>query len=73
VKHQVADTVRPDFVKGSSFVDRLKTSILRTCVLNLIAQIALGTPTAAHTQRKFSSHPVGFANRDCSEGLPRLQ
>lgn len=67
MKDQVGDTARPAFVKGASFLDRQKTSILRTCVLNLIAQIALGTPVAG--QATFTPHPVGSASHDCSIAL----
>jgi len=42
--NQLSETAEPDFV--NSFLDRLNTPIVRSCLLNLIAQIALGTPLA---------------------------
>lgn len=35
--------------RASAVSGRLYTSLIRTCVLNLIAQIAIGTPIAAQT------------------------
>jgi hypothetical protein len=35
--------------KASAVSSRIYTSMVRTCVLNLIAQIAIGTPIAAQT------------------------
>jgi hypothetical protein len=51
MKSQVTKTDTPQDVKTPSVLDRLSTPIIRTCVLNLIAQIALGTPMAAQAQR----------------------
>jgi len=41
---------------GVGNADRLYAYAIRTCILNLIAQIALGTPVAAQTRE--NSHPL---------------
>lgn len=41
---------------GVGHADRLYAYAIRTCILNLIAQIALGTPVAA--QIRENSHPL---------------
>jgi hypothetical protein len=51
MQSQVIATAKPNSVKSSSVLDRLNTPIIRACVLNLIAQIALGTPMAAQARR----------------------
>src|SRR5215813_9038795 len=48
MENQVIETAKPAFLK--SVLDRLNTRIIRTCVLNLIGQIAFGTPMAAQAQ-----------------------
>lgn len=48
MKNRIIETAEPAFAKSLSVLDRLNTPIiLRTCVLNLIAQIILGMPMAA--------------------------
>ena len=51
MKIRVTKSAAPSTLKKPSIVDRLNSPIVRTCVLNLIAQIALGTPMAAQAQR----------------------
>ena len=47
--NEQTETAEPDF--ANSVLDRLKTPFVRSCLLNLIVQIALGTPIAAEAQR----------------------
>lgn len=54
MKNQITETTKPDSVK--SLLNRLNTSIIRACVLNVISQIALGTPSPAQAQGNF--HPA---------------
>jgi len=49
MRNELTETAKPDF--ANSVLDRLNTPIVRTCLLNLIAQIALGTPIAAEAPR----------------------
>ena len=48
MKNQLTENAKADVLK--SVLDRLNTHIIRACVLNLIAQVTLDTPMAAHAQ-----------------------
>ena len=54
MKNQLTESTKPDSVK--SLLNRLNIPIIRVCVLNVISQIALGTPVAAQAQGNF--HPA---------------
>lgn len=45
----------PTDARSVALVKRLRRSLVRACALNLIAQIALGTPIAAQVQRNQSA------------------
>ena len=49
MRSQVAERIEAGVWKASAVSSRLYTSLIRTCVLNLIAQISIGTPIAAQT------------------------
>ena len=51
MKSRVTKTPTPGPVDSASILVWLNTPIIRACVLNLIAQIALGTPMAAQARR----------------------
>jgi hypothetical protein len=42
-----AETIKAGVLKACAASSRLYTSLIRTCLLNLIAQIGIGTPIAA--------------------------
>jgi hypothetical protein len=44
-----AETIKAAVWKAGAVSSRLYTSLIRTCLLNLIAQIVIGTPIAAQT------------------------
>lgn len=54
-------TTKTYLVKSPSVLDQLKAPFVRTCMLNLIAQMALGTPMAAQVPR--NSHPTLMARQ----------
>jgi hypothetical protein len=62
-------TAKPQLVKCLSVLERLNTPIVRSCVLNLVAQIATGTPMAA---RDFPRHSYPPSNMR-SEGPGTLK
>src|SRR5581483_12329618 len=72
MKIRVTKSAAPSTLKKPSIVDRLNSPIVRTCVLNLIAQIALGTPMAAQAQRNISTHSIESLWHDCPAVLLRF-
>ena len=71
MRNELTETAKPDF--ANSVLDRLNTPIVRTCLLNLIAQIALGTPIAAEAPRNSRAAQI-CGQKDCpGQGrLPRF-
>jgi len=73
MKSQVTKTDTPQGVRSPSVLDRLNTPIMRACVVNLIAQIALGTPMAAQAQRNsrpaVMDRPNMIALRTCPDSM----
>jgi len=52
MRSAVTKRIKAGLPKASAVSGRLYTFLIRTCVLNLIAQIAIGTPIAAQTLAK---------------------
>ena len=50
MKSQVTERIETGVSTASAVLARLYDSLIRTSVLNLIAQIAIGTPIAACTR-----------------------
>ena len=49
MRSHLTERIKAGVWKASAASNRIYTSLVRTCVLNLIAQIAIGTPIAAQT------------------------
>lgn len=59
-------------MNGPSILDRFNTPIIRACVLNLIGQIALGTPMAAQARRNLIS-PCSIHRKGIAGGLAKIR
>jgi hypothetical protein len=68
MRSHLTERIEAGVWKASAVSSRIYTSLVRTCLLNLIAQIAIGTPIAAQTLP--NSQPAhGQTNRDCIGAL----
>jgi hypothetical protein len=59
----------PTDARSVAHFKRLRRSLVRACALNLIAQIALGTPIAAQVQRNSQSAPADHRREIFANGM----
>jgi len=67
MRSHVTERIKAGVWKASVTSGRIYTSLVRTCVLNLIAQIAIGTPIAAQTLP--NSHPGSMDRQTVCSGI----
>jgi len=58
MRRHVTERIKTGVWKASAVSSRFYTSLIRTCLLNLIAQIAIGTPIAAQVAQPTHQRPA---------------